>query len=156
MRRRELLLAAAGAALARPAAAAAQTRESAALRRLIVREEAAAEAQRGRAAPAVFALATDEADHAAALRTHLAALGNPLPALGKPEDDAAARAVQEADGADLLDAAIALEASLLASYEQALTVITEESILRTAASIMAGHAQHHALLRLRAGLDPFP
>jgi hypothetical protein len=156
VRRRELVLAAAAAALARPAAAAAQVGEPAVVRRLIVREEAAAEAQRSRAAPGVFALASDEADHAAALRTLLAALGNPLPAPGSPEDDAAARAVKEADGARLLDAAIALEASLLAGYEHALSVITEESVLRTAASIMAGHAQHHALLRLRAGLDPFP
>jgi hypothetical protein len=156
VRRRELVLAAAAAALARPAAAAAQTGEPAVLRRLIMREEAAAEAQRSRAAPSVFALATDEADHAASLRTHLAALGNPQPPPGRPEHDAQARRVLEAEGAGLLDAAIALEASLLASYEQALRTITEPSILRTAATIMAGHAQHHALLRLRGGLDPFP
>jgi Ferritin-like domain len=150
------MVAGAAAALARPARAAAQTGEPAVLRRLIVREEAAADAQRSRAAPSVFALATDEDDHAAALRTELAALGNPQPAPGRPEHDAAARRLLEADGADLLDAAIALEASLLASYEQALRTITEPSILRTAATIMASHAQHHALLRLRAGLDPFP
>ena len=154
MRRRELVLAATAAALARPAAAAAQTGESAVLRRLIVREEAAAEAQRSRSAPGVFALASDEADHAAALRTHLAALGNPLPAPGKPEDDAAARAVQEAGGAGLLDAAIALEASLVDAYRAALRKLAEPSIARTAASILAGHAQHRTQLRVEAGRDP--
>jgi hypothetical protein len=155
VRRRELLLAAAAAALARPAAAAGQGGEPAVLRRLIAREEGAARAQRSHAAPRVYALATDEANHAAALRTHLAALGIPQPPEAA-ELDEHARRVLEADGASVLEAAIALEVSLVASYEQALRIIGEPSILRTAATIMAGHAQHHALLRLRAGLDPFP
>jgi hypothetical protein len=54
----------------------------------------------------------------------------------------------------VLPAAIALEAALLAAYRDALVALAEPSILRTAATIAAAHAQHAALLRLAGGRDP--
>jgi hypothetical protein len=157
--RRDLLAAAAAAALVRPTAASAAelAGDPAILDRLIAREEAAAFAYRGHARPAVFALAADEADHARALRTQLAALsheGPPAPERAAALD-APARRVAAARGESALVAAIALETSLLAAYRDALLRFAEPSILRTAATIMASHAQHRARLRLRAGLDPF-
>jgi Ferritin-like domain len=153
--RRDLIAAAAAAVLVRPAPATAAEPEGdpGIVARLIAREEAASSAYRGHARPAVFALAADEADHARALRTQLAALGHEGPRA--PEVDARARRVADARGGAVLAAAIALEESLLAAYRDALLHLVEPSILRTAATIMASHAQHRARLRLRAGLDPF-
>jgi hypothetical protein len=135
VRRREVLLAAAGVALARPAVAGAA--EGEVLDRLILREEAAALAyeQRGMDLSARHA-----AEHAKALRTHVAALGRAGPA--------------PATAASRIDAPLALERSLLVAYEDALGALAEPSILRTAATIAASHAQHLALLRREAGLDP--
>lgn len=135
MRRRDVLLAAAGAALARPAVASAA--EGDVLDRLIRREEAAALAyeQHGMTLAARHA-----ADHAKALRTHVAALGRAGPA--------------PASAPSRIGTPLALGRSLLAAYEDALSALAEPSILRTAATIAASHAQHLALLRREAGQDP--
>jgi hypothetical protein len=135
VRRREVLLAAAGVALARPAVAGAA--EGEVLDRLILREEAAALAYEQHR---MDLSARHAAEHAKALRTHVAALGRASPV--------------PATAASRLDAPLALERSLLAAYEEALGALVEPSILRTAATIAASHAQHLALLRREAGLDP--
>jgi Ferritin-like domain len=152
-RRRDLLVAAAATMLVRPAAAAAQLEgDPAILARLIAREDAAAFAYRDQANPGVFAIAAHEAAHAKALRTQLAALGHEgPPAPAQPTElDEPARRVAGARGESVLSAAIALEESLLAAYRDAVLNLAEPSILRTAATIMASHAQHHALLGLGA------
>jgi Ferritin-like domain len=151
VRRRELVLGAAGAILVRPASAAAVDGDPAIVARLMLREESAAYAYRHRPF-ADFEL--HEADHARALRTHLSALGRsaPEPPRDASQLDRAARRVVEADA--VLDAQIELEGSLLAAYREALIAIAEPSILRTAATIAASHAQHEALLRREAGLGP--
>jgi hypothetical protein len=154
LRRRQLLLAAAGAALVRPAAAtAADDRDPELLLELVAREQAAALAYE-RAAPEPLAgLAAQEADHAAALRTQLDAFGIldvPAPAL-----DEHARSLVAAPEDERLEAAIALEASLVADYGDAVLSLQAAGALQTVASIMGSHAQHHARLRSLAGLDPF-
>ena len=89
-------------------------------------------------------IADQEADHAKALRTDLEALGGEAPS--------AARELAPLAG---LDAAIALEASLLTAYRKALVDLDELGLLPTVATILASHAQHHALLLRAAGRDPF-
>lgn len=147
MRRRELLAAAAAAVLVRPAAARAADGTADILVRLIALEDAASLAYRG-APPAVLAavpgVADQEADHAKALRTDLEALGGHAPN--------AARELAPLAG---LDAAIALEAALIAAYRKALVELDEPGLLPTVATILASHAQHHALLLRAAGRDPF-
>jgi hypothetical protein len=158
MRRRGFLAAAAAALLARPSAAgAAVDGDPAVLIRLIAREQAAAFAYGRAAVGALPDLAAAEADHAEALRTHLDALGRkPAPAPRSAADlDPAARGLAEAPAARRLDAAIALEASLVADYEAAVVELEIPEVVRTAATIMAAHAQHRALLRHEAGRDPF-
>jgi ferritin-like protein len=154
VRRRELMLAAAGAALVRPGVAAAAQGEAEIVERLIVAEQQAAFAYQRRPAPAGFAL--HEEQHASALRSQLSALGRagPEPPRDRSALDRPARRVVEAGEGALLRAQIQLEASLLAAYRQALVELVEPSILRTAATIAASHAQHDALLRREAGLDP--
>jgi hypothetical protein len=147
--RRQLALAAAGAALARPAAALAATDERAIVTGLIEREQAAAFAY-ARAARAPLAAQEDE--HARALASALAAMGLDAPA--KPQeaaelDPAARRALRGG-----IEAAIALEDSLLAAYEKAIRGLEQPQVLQTAATVMASHAQHLALLRREAGRDP--
>jgi Ferritin-like domain len=148
--RREVIAAAALAVLARPASAAAQRSDIAVLLKLAAREEAAAAAY-GRAAgellPRIY---NDESDHAAALRTHLDALGRRPAPRGL---DAPARRLAEAP--DRAGAAIALEESLVRDYAAALVDLADPSVLQTAATILASHAQHLARLRALAGRDPF-
>jgi hypothetical protein len=148
VRRREVLAGAALAVLARPAAAVAQRTDEAVLLRLVAREEAAMEAYEADPAPG---LRRDESDHAAALRTHLDALGRRPAPKGL---DAPARRVAEASGDARVDAAIALEASLVETYSAALLDLEAPGVLQTAATILAGHAQHLARLRMLAGRDP--
>jgi hypothetical protein len=156
MRRRDLLLAGLAAALARPARALAQDHDGDVIKPLIAREEAAAFAYRGavpRGAPDLAALA---ADHAKALRTELQALGRGTSPVSADRIDAPARRLAEASTpAARLDAAIALEADLVATYREAVLALTEPGILRTAATILAGHSQQHAVLARLAGRDPF-
>jgi hypothetical protein len=54
-----------------------------------------------------------------------------------------------------VDAAIALEDTLVQEYAAALVDLADPSVLQTAATILASHAQHRARLRARAGRDPF-
>jgi len=141
--------------LARPAAAAAQDGDPAIVGRLIAREESAAFAHR--TAVPIAGLAAHEAAHAKALRTHLAALGRdgpPPPRDAAQLDGPAQRVVGASGPVATLDAAIAMEARLLDVYAAAMHALAEPSILRTAATILASHAQHHALLLREAGRDP--
>jgi hypothetical protein len=71
------------------------------------------------------------------------------------ELDPAARRLAQAPPGGRLGAAIALETSLIADYEAALLELAIPDILQTAATIMAAHAQHRALLRREAGRNPF-
>ena len=143
-----MLAGAALAVLARPAAAVAQRTDEAVVLRLVAREEAAMEAYEADPAPG---LRRDESDHAAALRTHLDALGRRPAPKGL---DAPARRVAEASGNARVEAAIALEASLVEAYSAALLDLEAPGVLQTAATILAGHAQHLARLRMLAGRDP--
>jgi glycine cleavage system pyridoxal-binding protein P len=159
VRRRELLLAGAGALLAHPARAlAAATLDSSGdiIKPLIAREESAEFAYRGALPRGAPPLARTAHDHAAALRTQLQALGRGTPPITADQVDPLARRVEQASSArDRLDAAIALEADLVRTYREAVIKLTEPGILQTAATILAGHAQQHALLARLAGRDPF-
>jgi hypothetical protein len=159
VRRRELLLAGAGALLARPAAAlAAATLDENGdiIKPLIAREEGAAIAYRSAAPPGAPPLERSAADHAAALRTELQALGRGTrPLTAEQVDPLARRVLDAASDRARLDAAIALEADLVATYHAAVVRLTEPGILQTAATILASHAQQHALLARLAGRDPF-
>jgi Ferritin-like domain len=140
VRRRELIAAGGVALLAWPAVASAQRSDIAVLIKLLAREEAAAEAySTGELLPRIY---NDELDHAAALRTHLDALGRRPAPRGL---DAPARRVAEAT--DRVVAAIALEESLVREYSAALVDLADPSVLQTAATILASHAQHLARLR---------
>jgi Ferritin-like domain len=141
--RREVVAAAALALLIQPASARAQRSDIAVLIKLVAREEAAAEVY-GAGKAVVVAAYSDELDHAAALRTHLDALGRRPAPRGL---DAPARRLMEADGDARLEAAIALEQSLVEEYAAALTDIADPAVLQTAATILASHAQHLARLR---------
>ena len=152
--RRQLLVAAAGIALVRPAAAAAAAEpDPELLQQLVARENAAALAYERAAPEPLPGIAAQERDHVAALRTMLDAFG--LQAPPPRELDEPARRLAEAPDDERLDAAIALEASLVADYAEALLSFEEQGVLQSAASILASHAQHHARLRSLAGLDPF-
>jgi Ferritin-like domain len=148
VRRRELIAAGGLALLARPATASAQRSDTAVLIKLVAREEAAAEVY-GAGKAVVVGPYGDEAAHAEALRTQLDALGRRPAPRGL---DAPARRLMEAEGDARLDAAIALEQSLVDDYGAALTDLADPSVLQTAATILASHAQH--LARLRAGELP--
>jgi hypothetical protein len=150
------LLVAAAAVLARPApAAAAGSGEAEVLIRLVRLEDAAALAHR--TAAVAPRMAGHAAAHANALRTDLEALGRGAPArpVGVATLQGPARALAQALPAGRLDAAIELEDSLVAACRRALLEIEEPDILQTAATILASHAQHHALLLRAAGLTPF-
>ena len=139
--------------LVRPAVALAAEDDPDVLLRLVAREDAAALAYRRAAPEPLPGLAAQEADHAAALRTLLDGYG--ILEIPRPALDAPARRLVEAPDADRIVAAIALESSLVADYSAALLTLEAAGSLQTAASILASHAQHHARLRSRAGLDPF-
>jgi hypothetical protein len=140
VRRRELIAAGGLALLARPAVASAQRSDIAVLIKLVAREEAAAEAY-GQSEP-LPGIYNDELDHAAALRTHLDALGRRPAPRGL---DPPARRVVEASGKR--GPAIELEESLVLEYSAALVDLADPSVLQTAATILASHAQHLARLR---------
>jgi Ferritin-like domain len=148
VKRRELIAAGGLALLVRPASASAQRSDTAVLIKLLAREEAAAEVY-GAGKGVVVAAYSDELAHAAALRTHLDALGRRPAPRGL---DPPARRLMKAEGDARLEAAIALEQSLVDDYAAALADIADPSALQTAATILASHAQH--LARLRAGELP--
>jgi hypothetical protein len=151
--RRKLLLAAAGAVLVRPAVAVSAEDDADVLLRLVAREDGAALAYERTAPEPLPGIAAQEGDHAAALRTLLDAYG--VLEVPEPALDAQARRLVDAPEAGRRDAAIALESSLVADYSAALLSLEAAGTLQTVASILAGHAQHHARLRSQAGLDPF-
>jgi hypothetical protein len=158
VRRRELLLAGAGALLARPAAAAAATldQNGDVIKPLIAREEAAQFAYRGAIPRGAPQLARTAGDHAAALRTQLQALGRGTTPITADRIDPYARRLADASTADAqLAAAIALESDLVRAYQSAVVKLTQPGILQTTATILACHAQQHALLSRLAGDDPF-
>src|SRR6185295_3067729 len=95
-------------------------------------------------------------DHDTALRTQLQALGRGTAPITAADLDAPTRRLAEAGiAAERLDAAIALEVSLVADYRRAVEQLSEPGILQTAATILAGHSQQHALLKKLAGRNPF-
>jgi hypothetical protein len=143
VRRRDVIAAAALAALVAPGTARAQRSDIAVLIKLVAREEAAAEVY-GAGKAVVVAAYRDETAHAEALRTHLDALGRRPARRGL---DAPARRLMEAEGDARLEAAIALETSLVEEYSSALADIADPSVLQTAGTILASHAQHLARLR---------
>jgi hypothetical protein len=145
--RREALAAAALAALAAPASARAQRSDIAVLIKLVAREEAAAEAYGSGAGELLPRLYGDERDHAAALRTHLDALGRRPAPRGL---DAPARRVVAASDERRLDAAVALETSLVDEYAAAIADVADPAVLQTTATILASHAQHLARMLARA------
>lgn len=160
MRRREALLALAAAALARPAAARAQDPDLDVTRRLLARERAAARAYAQAAAhgaPAWAArLAAQDSQHARVLATHVEAFGAQAPPPRQaPLDPLAARVAAAAgDRHALLRAAPALEADLIAIYENALKMLMEPNTATTVGRVLASHVQQLVLLRRRAGRDP--
>jgi hypothetical protein len=133
--RRAALSGAAALALTRPApapaAADAEALEVAALADLIRREQAASLAY---AASGMPRLAAHEREHALALRPHLQHLGHPLPP--------APRTAGRLDRA----AAIALEEGLVEAYRARLGALRDPATIRTAATVMASHGQHLAVL----------
>jgi rubrerythrin len=143
-RREAIVGAAALALLARPASAAAQRSDIAVLIKLVAREEAAAEAYGGAAGELLPRIYNDERDHAAALRTQLDALGRRPAPRGL---DAPARRLADASGDERVAAAVALEETLVRDYSAALVDLADPSVLQTAATILASHAQHLARLR---------
>jgi hypothetical protein len=159
VRRRELLLAGAAAVLARPSAALAAAtlaHDGDVIKPLIAREEAARFAYRGAVPPGAPDLGRTAADHAKALRTQLQALGRGTTPITTEDLDPLARRLSEASTPGTrLDAAIALEGDLVATYRRAVVELTDPGILQTAATILAGHSQQHALLAQLAGRDPF-
>ena len=159
MRRRELLLAGAGALLARPAtalAAATLDRNGDIIKPLIGREEGAEFAYRGSAPRGAPPLRRNAHDHAAALRTQFQALGRGVAPITADQLDPLARRVEEAStDRQQLAAAIALEADLVRTYRAAVRELSEPGILQTAATILACHAQQHAVLARLAARNPF-
>jgi hypothetical protein len=147
LRRREVFAAALAGGLAVPAAARAQDDDDPILRRLIAREDAAAIAYKGVSLPGIGDASAQDKDHAQALRVQLQALITPRqPWVTADELDPAARRLNEAVGEERHVAAVALETELIAAYRDALLVIVEPAILKTAATILACHAQRRALL----------
>ena len=152
VRRREALVAAAAALVAAPGVAAAAPRrdDGDILRALVVREESASVATAHVAARVPGApryIERHEAEHALALRTLVDALGRHQPAPTETVADLAPGPARRLAESATLSAWIALEDSLIRDYRRALVDLREPSILRTAATILASHAQHRALLR---------
>ena len=105
----------------------------------------------------VFAqLRSHEVDHAAALATLLASVGHPTPPPPREPGDldvAAERlAGAGAQRAAVLAAAVAVEQSLVETYQAALPALVAEKIAMSAATILASHAQHLFTLRYAAGV----
>ena len=102
-------------------------------------------------------LSEQEDEHAKALAVQLEALGlpSPPPARGRDGLPPAALRVLGARGSEArLRAAIAWEQALIDGCARRLAALEEPGAIRTVATIMAGHAQHQAMLRRLAGLDP--
>ena len=103
------------------------------------------------------ALAGQEKEHAKALAVLLEALGlpSPPPARDRAGLPPAALRVLEARGSEAgLRAAIAWEQALIDGCARRLGALEDPGQIRTVATILASHAQHRAMLRHAAGLDP--
>jgi hypothetical protein len=102
------------------------------------------------------ALADQDLERARALASQLEALGMPLPGPRRGRDGlpAAALAVLDARGNAALRAAVAYEQTLIDGCAAALHALEEPNVIRTVATVLAGHAQHQALIRREAGEDP--
>ena len=147
MTRRDLLLITTAALVARPQMGWGEDRDGDIVKALIAREEAAAYAYRGLRFEGTPDIAAHDGDHARALRTELQALGRGTTPISAADLDPAARRLAEAPTAKArLQAAIALESDLVATYQDAVLDLVEPGILQTAATILASHAQHRALL----------
>ena len=144
--RRRALAGAAALLLTRAAPAAAQEPDSAgALLELLAREQAAALAYR---TVGMERLAAQEGEHVRALAPQLESLGLPVPFPARPGLDGAARRLAAAAGPSArARAAISLETELVRAYRAALDRLDDPSIIRTAATIMAGHGQHLVVLQ---------
>ena len=137
--RREALLAALGAALAAAPADARRTPISPSRRDSSARERAAARAYaKSSAVPHALRLAAQDAKHARVLATHVEAYGAQSPPDNAPLDPQAARVAAATHRAAARHAALALEADLISTYEDALKMLAE--------------AQHRHDRRPRAGL----
>lgn len=152
MRRREALAALAGALLLRPARALAQDPDLDAVRTLLARERAAARAYgEATALPGAARLAAQDSEHARVLATFVEAFGAQAPPVRRPPlDPLAARLARTAAP----DAALALEADLISSYQRTLNMIAEPNMAMTLGRLLASHAQQLVLLRRRTGRDP--
>ena len=132
-----------------PAAALGQRSDEAVLVRLVGREEAAVEAY---ASEPFAGLRADEEEHVAALRTHLDALGRrPAP---QGLDPVARRVVASSAARAVWRPRSGSRTSLVEAYSAALLDLEATGVVQTAATILASHAQHLALLREQAGIDP--
>ena len=102
------------------------------------------------------ALADQDAERARALATQLQALGMPIPGPARGRDGlpAAALAVLDARGNAALRAAVEYEQTLIDGFAAALEALEEPNVIRTVATVLAGHAQHQALILREAGVDP--
>ena len=156
--RRALLAGAAALALGSAAPAAARGRdEGDALTALVRAEEDAAYVYRtARLGGLATALAEQDAERSRALASQLEALTLPIPGPTRGRDGlpAAALAVLEARGTAALRAAAAYEQTLIDGCAEALPLLEEPNIVRTVATVLAGHAQHQALILREAGEDP--
>jgi hypothetical protein len=158
LRRRDLLAAGAAALLVRPAVAAGATldHDGDVIKPLIGREEGAQFAYRGAVPAGAPDLGASAKAHAAALRTEFQALGRGVEPITAEQLDAPTRRLAEAGTPrERLDAAIALEADLVATYHAAVVALSVPGIVETVATILASHAQQHAVLSRLAGRNPF-
>jgi hypothetical protein len=155
--RRALLAGAAALALGSAGPAAARGRdEGDALTALVRAEEDAAYVYRtARLGGLAAALAEQDAERARALATQLEALALPIPGATRDRDGlpAAALAVLDARGDGALRAAADYEQTLIDGCADALPLLEEPNTVRTVATVLAGHAQHQALIRREAGGD---
>jgi hypothetical protein len=147
---RRAFIAAAGAgalALAVPPAAAALDRkkgadEPGALSALITAELHAAYAYERAGRPD---LARHEDEHAKALASLLDALGRPIPAAPSSPEQLGPAATAAAGGGRR--AALELEQALIDGCRRRIADVGDPNMVRTVATIMAGHAQHLVVLR---------
>jgi hypothetical protein len=159
--RRALLAGAAAAALTRPATAVAAAGEPGATMALIGREDAAAaaygDAARRTGDPLLERIARQDGRHGHALRVQLEAQtitwGGPRPGIVNSDPASARLAAARTRDAALAEA-ITLEQELLEVYVEAARGLVDGGLLKTVATIAAGHAQQLAVLRVAAGRPP--
>ena len=140
-----------------PAAHAARGDEGAALSALIRAEEDAVFVYRDVALPDGLGarLAAQDDEHARALASLLEALAMRIPGPARSRDDLPPEALAvlepQATGARVR-AAVAYERVLIDGCARALAALEHANTIRTVATVMAGHAQHHEQLARLAGM----